>query len=82
MTAFVMQMLNDAQEKDWELDIFIPTELLNKVMMWLCEQQSTDGAFIEHSPIYDRKMRVGVTMGRASVNMCDMKGIDVTHHDT
>ena len=53
-----MQTLNDAQEKDWELDIFIPTELLNKIMMWLCEQQNDLGAFIEHSPYYDRKMRV------------------------
>ena len=58
VTAFVMQTLNDAQEKDWELDIFIPTELLNKVMEWLCAQQTPEGAFIEHSPIYDRKMRV------------------------
>ena len=55
-----MQTLNDAQEKDWELDIFIPTELLNKVMEWLCAQQTPEGAFIEHSPIYDRKMRVGL----------------------
>lgn len=58
VTAFVMQTLNDAQEKDWELDIFIATELLNKIMLWLCEQQSPEGAFIEHAPIYDRKMRV------------------------
>ena len=53
-----MQTLNDAQEKDWELDIFIDTELLNKIMLWLCDQQSPEGAFIEHSPIYDRKMKV------------------------
>ena len=60
VTAFVLETLNDAQETDWELDFFISTDLLNKIMLWLCEQQTPEGSFFEHAPLYDRKMWVSL----------------------
>nr|UCK81479.1 macroglobulin-complement related protein-like 1 [Arenicola marina] len=56
VTAYVLKVLHDANEKDWELDFFVPSELLTKMGTWLCTQQSPSGAFREQSPLYDRKM--------------------------
>ena len=59
VTAYVLRVLTDANEKDWELDFFIEVELLNRMTLWLCKQQDTaTGAFVESAPLYDRKLWV------------------------
>ncbi|KAK2155985.1 hypothetical protein LSH36_224g01022, partial [Paralvinella palmiformis] len=34
VTAFALRTLNDANDKDWELTMFIPTILLKKIAGW------------------------------------------------
>jgi len=56
VTAFIMRTLQDANQKDWEIEYFyIPGELLNRMALWLCSQQDSSGAFREQAPLYDRK---------------------------
>lgn len=57
LTAFVAKTLQEARFGEWEKDMFIPIELLNKIAIYLCSQQNNvTGAFEEHefTPIYDR----------------------------
>ena len=57
MSAFALRVLHDANDRDWELDFFIEIPLLNRIARWLCKQQNLQtGAFMETSPLYDRKM--------------------------
>ncbi|XP_064641488.1 CD109 antigen-like isoform X2 [Lineus longissimus] len=59
LTAFALGSLYDAREADWEYDMFIPMELLNKIALWLISQQNKDtGAFYNEGPLYDSKMKV------------------------
>ena len=60
VTAFVLRTLENAHQKDWEYRFYLSTDLLNMIGGWLCEQQLPDGTFIEHSPIYDRKLFVSI----------------------
>ena len=56
LTAFVAKTLQEARFGEWEKDLFIPIELLNKIALYLCSQQNNvTGEFMDyHSPIYDR----------------------------
>ncbi len=58
VTAFALRVLNDANDRDWELMFFIENYLLRNAARWLCQRQSTNGAFYETAPLYDRKMWV------------------------
>ena len=54
-----MQVLSDAQRL-MDVDLYISQELVNKIVLWLCQQQSENGGFSELSPIYNKKMEVKV----------------------
>ncbi|KAJ8303360.1 LOW QUALITY PROTEIN: hypothetical protein KUTeg_019756 [Tegillarca granosa] len=57
LTAFVAKTLYDARFGEWEKDMFIPLELINTMVLWICDQQnSTTGEFNENitTPLYDR----------------------------
>ncbi len=59
LTAFVLTTLQDADEADWREFLFIENGLLNKVALWLTQQQDRQtGAFSESAPFYDYNMRV------------------------
>lgn len=59
LTAFTIKTLEYANEADWILTLWIPGGLINKIAIWLCEQQNkTTGAFFDNGPIYDAKYRV------------------------
>ena len=49
--------LFQAKFGEWEKDFFIPLELINKMVLWLCSQQhNVTGEFNELPgvPVYDR----------------------------
>lgn len=56
LTAFVAKTFQEARFGEWEKDMFIPIELLNKIALYLCSQQNNvTGEFMESkAPIYDR----------------------------
>ena len=51
--------MHEARFGEWERDLFIPLELINKMVVYLCSQQNkTTGAWDPdpQNTIYDRKM--------------------------
>ncbi|KAK7498039.1 hypothetical protein BaRGS_00010627 [Batillaria attramentaria] len=59
LTAFVVKTMQQARFGEWERDLFIPVELINKMVLYLCSKQNkTTGAWDpDHThTIYDRKM--------------------------
>jgi CD109 antigen len=55
LTAFVGKTLQEARIGEWERDLFIPVELLNTIVLWMCHQQNDTGAFYpSDAPVYDR----------------------------
>ncbi|CAL1532738.1 unnamed protein product [Lymnaea stagnalis] len=58
LTAFVAKIVHDANFGEWERDLFIPRELINKVVSYICSRQNESGAFVpdENDATYDRKM--------------------------
>ncbi|XP_064599225.1 CD109 antigen-like [Liolophura sinensis] len=58
LTAFVVKTLDEARFAEWEQTLFIPADLINSLVIWLCNKQNDTGAFHEAkgSPVYDRKM--------------------------
>ncbi|XP_048253504.1 CD109 antigen-like [Haliotis rufescens] len=60
LTAFVAKSLHQGRFGEWERDLFIPLELINKMVVWICRQQNETGAFHQdYSVAYDRKMASG-----------------------
>ena len=60
LTAFTLKILQNADEADWRITTYIPTELLNTMAAWICKYQNeTTGAFWDPAPAYDRKLWVG-----------------------
>ncbi|XP_046585013.1 LOW QUALITY PROTEIN: murinoglobulin-1-like [Haliotis rubra] len=60
LTAFVAKSLHQGRFGEWERDLFIPLELINKMVVWICRQQNETGAFHpDYSVAYDRKMASG-----------------------
>ncbi|KAL8603129.1 hypothetical protein ACOMHN_059301 [Nucella lapillus] len=59
LTAFVAKTMHQARFGEWEQDLFIPLELINKMVVYLCSTQNrTTGAW-DPDPLhttYDRKM--------------------------
>ncbi|CAH1797576.1 unnamed protein product [Owenia fusiformis] len=63
MTAFVLKTFNAARESDWEGDLYIPINFLNRIAMWVVNQQNTTtGAFKQVGKLYDRKMMSNYTI--------------------
>ena len=56
LSAFVAKTLHDARFGEWERDLFIPIELINKIVEFLCSKQNETGAWYPQGPIYDRKL--------------------------
>lgn len=58
LTAFVAKTLYGARTYgEWERDFFIPLELINQMVVWICKQQDLiTGAFHGNGSAYDRKM--------------------------
>ncbi|XP_005101039.1 alpha-1-inhibitor 3 isoform X2 [Aplysia californica] len=58
LTAFVVKTLYNANYGEWERDLFIPRELINKILIYICSRQNETGAFDpeENDVTYDRKM--------------------------
>lgn len=59
LTAFVAKTLHQGRFGEWERDLFIPLELINKMVVYLCQTQNeTTGAWEPDmsSTSYDRKM--------------------------
>ncbi len=61
LTSFVLNTLQDADEAEWRDILFIDGDLLNKIALWLANQQDrATGAFKEAAPYYDYKMKVSL----------------------
>ncbi|KAL3859107.1 hypothetical protein ACJMK2_009340 [Sinanodonta woodiana] len=56
LTAFVAKTFHEARFGEWERDMFIPVELINAMVVWLCSQQNETGAWYPTGPVYDRKL--------------------------
>ncbi|KAK6185943.1 hypothetical protein SNE40_008070 [Patella caerulea] len=57
LTAFATKTFHSARFGEWERDLFIPIELINRMVLWLCSQQNTTtGAFDPNDIAFDRKM--------------------------
>ncbi|KAK7498085.1 hypothetical protein BaRGS_00010673, partial [Batillaria attramentaria] len=58
LTAFVAKTLQWARFGEWERQMFIPVELLNRITLYICSRQNmTTGAFTpDDHPAYDYKM--------------------------
>ncbi|XP_013420589.1 CD109 antigen isoform X3 [Lingula anatina] len=70
-TAFALQTLGAANDAEWENFLYIPSELLSKIALWVCEQQNkTTGAFNQTSKfVYDWTMKSNITEGRSWDNI-------------
>ena len=63
LTSFVLKTLYDARVEDYDMYLFIPVELLNKITLWICSQQNkTTGAFNMTGNVYDRNMAVSTEL--------------------
>ena len=52
LTAFVLKVLHASLVSQWTEELYVPVDLLDKMAMWLVEQQQPSGAFIEKSGVY------------------------------
>ena len=61
LTAFAAKTLHLGRFGEWERQLFIPLDLLNRITLYICSRQNeTTGAFIpDNEPAYDYKM-VGI----------------------
>jgi len=55
LSAFVAKTLHEARFGEWERDLFIPIDLIDKIVVWLCSKQNDTGAWYPEDLIYDRK---------------------------
>lgn len=55
LSAFVAKTLHEARFGEWERDLFIPIDLIDKIVVWLCSKQNESGAWYPEGNIYDRK---------------------------
>lgn len=58
LTSFVAKTLYSARAYgEWERDFFVPLEMINEMVVWICNQQDGNtGAFHSNGSAYDRKM--------------------------
>lgn len=58
LTAFVAKTLQLARFGEWERQLFIPIDLLNRITLYICSRQNdTSGAFTaDEDPAFDYKM--------------------------
>lgn len=55
LSAFVAKTLHEARFGEWERDLFIPINLIDKIVVWLCSKQNETGAWYPEDQIFDRK---------------------------
>ena len=59
MTSLALKTLHAALLSQWMEILYIPVEILNKMALWLAQQQNEDGAFVETAEhYYDRNFWV------------------------
>ena len=56
LSAFVAKTLHEARFGEWERDLFIPIDLIDKIVVWLCDKQNETGAWYPEGQIFDRKL--------------------------
>ena len=58
----VLKTLHAAIESQWFEILFIPVKILNKMALWLAQQQNEEGAFVETAEhYYDRSFLVNTS---------------------
>jgi len=61
LTSMVLKYLHAALLSTWAEIVFVPVDVLNKMALWLAQQQDTEGKFIETAGyIYDRSFQVTI----------------------
>lgn len=61
VTSFICKSLHAAMMSEWNEELYIEVELINKIALWIANQQDESGAFIETAGvIYDRNMDVRI----------------------
>ena len=58
VTLFGLRWLHVAASSQWNEELYIPINILNKLAMWLAKKQRHDGAYKEISTIYDPSFEV------------------------
>ncbi len=59
LTALAIEVLAAGARPEWEYDVYIDTNVLNRLAAWLVKQQNmTSGAFLRTSHVFDLKMLV------------------------
>ena len=59
MTSLALKTLHAALVSQWMEILYIPVEILNKMALWLAQQQNEEGAFVETAEhYYDRNFWV------------------------
>ena len=59
VTSFIGQVLHRALASEWNEELFIEVDLINKITAWVTAQQHDDGYFVETADvIYSRDMNV------------------------
>ncbi|GAB1599163.1 C3 and PZP-like alpha-2-macroglobulin domain-containing protein 8 [Argonauta hians] len=72
LTAFAAKTLHSAREGEWESDLFVPLELIKKMVSWICSQQNTTGVFDTEHFVYDRKMSARSSWNNGPLKMDPM----------
>ena len=71
VTSLALKSLHAALVSQWMEILYIPVEILNKMALWLSEQQNDEGAFVETSEhYYDRSFWVN-WFWRLSLRHCN-----------
>jgi len=52
LTSLALKTLHAALVSQWMEIVYIPVKILNKMALWLSQQQNEDGAFVETSEYY------------------------------
>ena len=60
MSSFVVKYLHDCMASEWGEEVYIDTDLLNKMAIWITNQQDVDDGHFEDTSgvLYDRNMNV------------------------
>ena len=67
LSAFVAKTLHEARFGEWERELFIPIDLIDSIVVWLCSKQNETGAWYSDGNIYDRKFVSAIVTGFLAV---------------
>jgi hypothetical protein len=52
LTAYVLKYLHATATSQWVQEVYVPTEVMNKMALWITSVQHSSGAWFEPSGLY------------------------------